>query len=253
MKIVISPAKSLDFEKNIPTKDFSQPIFQQEIATINAELKKINPAQLAEIMHISNKLADLNWQRNQEFSLPFSVENAKQAVYVFDGDVYEGLDVNSLNEYEINKLQQSLRILSGQYGLLKPLDLIQPYRLEMGTKINIKKSKDLYTFWDNKITDALNKELSDGELFINLASNEYFKSINPKKLKVPVVTPIFKDWKGEELKVISFYAKKARGLMVRYIIKNDIQSIEDLKGFDYEGYRFSEQHSTQTNELVFIR
>ncbi len=253
MKIVISPAKSLDFEKNIPTKDFSQPVFQQEIAIINAELKKLNPAQLAEIMHISNKLADLNWQRNQEFSLPFSVENAKQAVYVFDGDVYEGLDVNSLNEYEINKLQQSLRILSGQYGLLKPLDLIQPYRLEMGTKINIKKSKDLYTFWDNKITDALNKELSDGELFINLASNEYFKSINPKKLKVPVVTPIFKDWKGEELKVISFYAKKARGLMVRYIIKNDIQSIEDLKGFDYEGYRFSEQHSTQTNELVFIR
>lgn len=253
MKIVISPAKSLDFEKNIPTKDFSQPVFQQEIAIINAELKKLNPAQLAEIMHISNKLADLNWQRNQEFSLPFSVENAKQAVYVFDGDVYKGLDVNSLNEYEINKLQQSLRILSGQYGLLKPLDLIQPYRLEMGTKINIKKSKDLYTFWDNKITDALNKELSDGELFINLASNEYFKSINPKKLKVPVVTPIFKDWKGEELKVISFYAKKARGLMVRYIIKNDIQNIEDLKGFDYEGYRFSEQHSTQTNELVFIR
>ncbi len=253
MKIVISPAKSLDFEKNIPTKDFSQPVFQQEIAIINAELKKLNPAQLAEIMHISNKLADLNWQRNQEFSLPFSVENAKQAVYVFDGDVYEGLDVNSLNEYEINKLQQSLRILSGQYGLLKPLDLIQPYRLEMGTKINIKKSKDLYTFWDNKITDALNKELSDGELFINLASNEYFKSINPKKLKVPVVTPIFKDWKGEELKVISFYAKKARGLMVRYIIKNDIQNIEDLKGFDYEGYSFSEQHSTQTNELVFIR
>ncbi len=253
MKIVISPAKSLDFEKNIPTKDFSQPVFQQEIAIINAELKKLNPAQLAEIMHISNKLADLNWQRNQEFSLPFSVENAKQAVYVFDGDVYEGLDVNSLNEYEINKLQQSLRILSGQYGLLKPLDLIQPYRLEMGTKINIKKSKDLYTFWDNKITDALNKELSDGELFINLASNEYFKSINPKKLKVPVVTPIFKDWKGEELKVISFYAKKARGLMVRYIIKNDIQNIEDLKEFDYEGYSFSEQHSTQTNELVFIR
>lgn len=253
MKIVISPAKSLDFEKNIPIKDFSQPIFQQEMAAINMELKKLNPTQLAEIMHISNKLADLNWQRNQEFSLPFSVENAKQAVYVFDGDVYEGLDVASFNKNEINKLQQSLRILSGQYGLLKPLDLIQPYRLEMGTKINIKKSKDLYAFWDNKITNALNKELSDGELFINLASNEYFKSINPKKLKVPVVTPIFKDWKGEELKVISFYAKKARGLMVRYIIKNDIQSIEDLKGFDYEGYSFSKQHSTQTNELVFIR
>lgn len=253
MKIVISPAKSLNFEKNIPTKDFSQPIFQQEMATINAELKKLNPAQLSEIMHISTKLADLNWQRNQEFSLPFSTENAKQAVYVFDGDVYEGLDVASLKEKEIKQLQNSLRILSGLYGLLKPLDLIQPYRLEMGTKINIKKNKDLYAFWGNKITDALNNELSDEDLFVNLASNEYFKSINTQKLKVPVITPIFKEWKDNELKIISFYAKKARGLMTRYIIENNIQNAEDLKGFDYEGYSFSQQHSTRTNELVFIR
>ncbi|MDO4228309.1 MAG: peroxide stress protein YaaA [Capnocytophaga sp.] len=253
MKIVISPAKSLNFEREIPTKEYSLPIFQKEIATINAELKKLSPKQLAQLMHISDKLAELNWQRNQEFSLPFSVENARQAVFFFDGDVYDGLDAQSLNSKEISKLQQHLRILSGQYGLLKPLDLMQAYRLEMGTKISIGKAKDLYAFWEEKITTALNNEITDNELFINLASNEYFKSVNVKKLKVPVITPIFKDWKNDELKVISFFAKKARGLMVRYIIKNNIQTIDDLKRFDYEGYGFSEQYSTKSGELVFVR
>lgn len=253
MKIVISPAKSLNFDRNIPIKNHTQPIFQQEMATINSELKKLSPTQLADLMHISEKLADLNWQRNQTFSLPFSTENAKQAAYVFDGDVYDGLDIHSLDNKEVGRLQNSLRILSGQYGLLKPLDLIQPYRLEMGTKISIGKSKDLYDFWKEKITETLNSELSENELFINLASNEYFKAIDTKKLKATVITPIFKDWKDDQLKIISFYAKKARGLMVRYIIKNDIQTFDDLKGFDYEGYSFSEKHSAKKNELVFIR
>lgn len=253
MKIVISPAKSLNFERKIPTNEYTQPIFQKEMATINTELKKLAPKQLAELMHISDKLAELNWQRNQEFSLPFSSQNARQAVFVFDGDVYDGLDAKSLNDKEISKLQGCLRILSGQYGLLKPLDLMQAYRLEMGTKIGIGKAKNLYSFWEEKITIALNNELSDNELFINLASNEYFKAINVKKLKVPVITPIFKDWKNDELKVISFFAKKARGLMVRYIIKNNVQHIDELKGFDYEGYSFSEKHSTKNGELVFVR
>ncbi|MDO4783296.1 MAG: peroxide stress protein YaaA [Capnocytophaga felis] len=253
MKIVISPAKSLNFDRKIPTEKYSQPVFQQEMATINSELKKLTPKQLSELMHISEKLADLNWQRNQEFSLPFSTENAHQAVYVFDGDVYEGLDVYSFDNKEIEKMQNILRILSGQYGLLKPLDLMQPYRLEMGTKFGIGKNKDLYDFWREKITTTLNNELSENELFINLASNEYFKAIDTKKLKTSVIIPIFKDWKNDELKIISFYAKKARGLMVKYIIKNNIQTIDDLKGFDYEGYSFSEKHSTKENELVFVR
>ncbi|CEN36087.1 peroxide stress protein YaaA [Capnocytophaga cynodegmi] len=253
MKIVISPAKSLNFDKNIPTKEYSLPIFQTEMKEVNTELKKLTPNTLAELMHISEKLADLNWQRNQEFSLPFSTKNAKQAAYVFDGDVYDGLDILSLNNNEIEKLQKTLRILSGQYGLLKPLDLIQPYRLEMGTKISIAGSKDLYDFWKDKITNALNNELSDNELFINLASNEYFKAIDVKKLKTSVVTPIFKDWKGDELKIISFYAKKARGLMVKYIIKNDVQTIDGLKGFNYEGYNFSESLSVKKGELIFVR
>lgn len=253
MKIVISPAKSLNFDRKISTNSYTLPIFQEEMKIINTELKKKTPNELSELMNISEKLADLNWQRNQEFSLPFSPENAKQAVYVFDGDVYDGLDVQSFENKEVEKLQQHLRILSGQYGLLKPLDLIQPYRLEMGTKIQIEKAKDLYEFWKDKITNAINHEINPDELFINLASNEYFKAIDTKKLKTKVITPIFKDYKGEELKIISFYAKKARGLMVRYIVKNDIKTIDDLKGFDYEGYTFSEKHSIKENELVFIR
>ncbi|MDO4728954.1 MAG: peroxide stress protein YaaA [Bacteroidota bacterium] len=253
MKIVISPAKSLNFDREIPIKKYTQPIFEQEMKVINEELKKLSPKQLSMMMNISEKLAELNWQRNQKFSQPFSLENAKQAIYVFDGDVYDGIDILSFNGDEVEKLQNSLRILSGQYGLLKPLDLIQPYRLEMGTKIQIKKTNGLYEFWKEKITNTLNNELNEKDLFINLASNEYFKAIDIKKIKSTIITPVFKDWKGDSLKIISFYAKKARGLMVKYIIKNNIQTIDELKGFDYEGYHFSEQHSNKCNELVFIR
>ncbi|CEN44524.1 peroxide stress protein YaaA [Capnocytophaga canis] len=253
MKIVISPAKSLNFERNIPTKEHTQPVFPEKIATVNATLKELSPKQLADLMHISDKLANLNWERNQAFSLPFSLENARQAVYVFDGDVYDGLDVYSLDSKEVERLQFSLRILSGQYGILKPLDLIQPYRLEMGTKISIGRAKNLYDYWKESVTVFLNEELDSNELFVNLASNEYFKVIDYKQIKNQLITPIFKDWKNDELKMISFFAKKARGLMVRYLIKNNIQTLDELKGFDYEGYRFSQQHTTNINEPVFIR
>lgn len=252
MKIVISPAKLLDFKTKVPTQEFTQPIFQKEMALVNSVVKELTPSELSKMMHISDKLAELNWQRNQEFSQPFSLSNARQAVYAFNGDVYEGLDIYSFTNEQVTKLQKRLRILSGLYGILKPLDLIQPYRLEMGTKLRIEKSPNLYEFWKEKITDALNAELSDNELFINLASNEYFSAIDTKKLKTNIITPVFKDWKGDSLKTIVFYAKKARGLMVRYLIKNDIQTFEEIKGFDYEGYTFSEELS-KGNELVFVR
>jgi len=203
-------------------------------------------------MHISQKLADLNWQRHQQLSLPFTPQNTRPALFAYDGDVYEGLDAYSLSETQMDKLQRSLRILSGLYGLLKPLDLIAPYRLEMSIKLPVGKTTNLYAFWKEKITQALNDELQEGELFINLASEEYFKAIDTTKLKVPVITPIFKDYKGDTLKIISFYAKKARGRMVRFLAENEIRSVEDLKGFNADGYAFAEKFS-KGNELVFIR
>src|SRR5690606_25702061 len=198
-------------------------------------------------------LAELNWKRNQEFELPFTQDNARPAVYAFNGDVYTGLDAYSLDQDKINELQERLRILSGLYGILKPLDLIQPYRLEMGTKLTIGSHKNLYKFWKKKITAKLNDELKEDELFVNLASNEYFGAVDEKSLNVPVVTPIFKDWKNDKLKVISFFAKKARGAMVRYIVDTDARSLEDIKGFNTEGYQFSEQYTLKENQPVFVR
>lgn len=252
MKIVISPAKSLDYKSRVPTLEFTEGIFLNEAEKLNAVLKKKSPKKLSELMHISDKLGELNWQRNQEWQLPFTLENSKQAVFAFKGDVYIGLDTYSLSEEKIEQLQQKLRILSGQYGLLKPLDLMQPYRLEMGTKLKVGRKENLYQFWDTKVTDALNVELGNDEIFINLASNEYFKVIKPKLLNVPVITPVFKEYKNGKLKIISFFAKKARGLMVRYIIDNNIETTEDLKGFNYEGYGFDANLSTDM-ELIFTR
>jgi len=252
MKIVISPAKSLDFETNLPINKYTQGVFLDEASKINTILKKKSPKKLSELMSISSNLGELNWQRNQEWKLPFTPENARQAIYAFKGDVFIGLDAYTLNEDQINQLQNKLRILSGQYGLLKPLDLIQPYRLEMGTKLKIGTKKDLYQFWDKKITNELNEELADNDVFINLASNEYFKVIKSKLLNTKIITPVFKDYKDGSLKMISFFAKKARGLMVRYIIDNSIEEIEDLKGFNYDGYMFDENLSSN-NELVFTR
>jgi cytoplasmic iron level regulating protein YaaA (DUF328/UPF0246 family) len=252
MKIVVSPAKSLDFETKLPTKLYTESEFLKKSETVHKVLKKKNPKQLMELMSISDKLADLNWQRNQNWATPFTPENARPAVYAFNGDVYTGLDAYTISEDKLTALQDKLRILSGLYGLLKPLDLMQPYRLEMGTSIPIGSKKNLYEFWKKTVTDSLNKELSKDELFINLASNEYFSAIDTKALKVAVITPEFKDYKDGSLKMISFFAKKARGLMVRYIIDNSIEEIEDLKGFNYDGYMFDENLSSN-NELVFTR
>jgi cytoplasmic iron level regulating protein YaaA (DUF328/UPF0246 family) len=252
MKIVISPAKSLNYETQLPITTYTESAFLSKAVTIQKTLKKKKPKQLMELMDISDKLAELNWQRNQEWNIPFSPENARQAVYAFDGDVYTGLDIYSLSAEKVLVLQEKLRILSGLYGLLKPLDLMQPYRLEMGTKIQIGTKKNLYEFWKKTITDTLNKELSKGELFVNLASNEYFSAVDTKTLKVPVITPEFKDYKDGKLKMISFFAKKARGLMVRYIIDTNAETIDDLKGFNYEGYAF-DANLSKGNTLVFTR
>lgn len=254
MKIVISPAKSLDFETALPTKKYSEAAFLNEAKLVSTKLKEQSPKQLGELMKISEKLSELNWQRNQHWQLPFTPENSRPAVYAFNGDVYSGLDAYSLQNEKIEDLQKSLRILSGLYGVLKPLDLIQAYRLEMGTKFPVGNAKNLHSFWKKKVTQYLNDDLQNDELFVNLASNEYFAAVDIKQLKNPVITPIFKDWKNDKLKVISFFAKKARGLMVRYIIDTNATTITDLKGFNYDGYAFSEEHSDlKKNELVFVR
>lgn len=253
MKIVISPAKSLDFETPLPIQSFTNYNFVKQSVSIDKVLKKQKPKQLMELMSISDKLADLNWQRNQQRNVAeISNENARQAIYAFNGDVYLGLDSYSISEEKIQILQDKLRIISGLYGLLKPLDLMQPYRLEMGTKLAVGKNKNLYEFWKHTITKSLNNELEKGELFINLASNEYFDAIDTKKLKVAVITPEFRDYKDGKLKMISFFAKKARGMMVRYIIDTNAETIEDLKGFNYDGYAFDGNLSNE-NKLIFTR
>jgi uncharacterized protein len=252
MKILLSPAKSLNFEKPLPTKNFSESLFLKQSRQVHKVLKQKSPSALSELMDISDKLADLNWQRNQDWKTPFNTENARPAVFAFDGDVYMGLDAYSIPIEKLDVLQERVRILSGLYGLLKPLDLMQAYRLEMGTKLPIGESKNLYEFWKPIIAKALNKELKKGELFVNLASNEYFSAVDVKALKVPVITPEFKDYKNGKLKIISFFTKRARGLMVRYIIDTNAETVEDLKGFNYDGYRF-DANLSKGNHLVFTR
>ncbi|REH01049.1 peroxide stress protein YaaA [Flavobacterium aquicola] len=252
MKIVLSPAKSLNFEQELPTPKHTESSFLKESRQVHKVLKQQSPKNLSELMAISEKLADLNWKRNQDWKTPFTPDNARPAIYAFDGDVYTGLDAYTIPAEKLDLLQDRLRILSGLYGYLKPLDLIQPYRLEMGTKLPIGESKNLYEFWKKTITNSLNKELKKGELFINLASNEYFSAVDVKALKVPVITPEFKDYKDGKLKMISFFAKKARGLMVRYIIDTNAETIDDLKAFNYEGYQF-DANLSKGNSLVFTR
>ncbi|HWR94995.1 MAG TPA: peroxide stress protein YaaA [Flavobacterium sp.] len=252
MKIVISPAKSLDFESQLPTDKFTKPKFLSDSKIINKVIKQKSPKELSELMSISDALAELNFQRNKKWKTPFTPENARPAIYSFSGDVYIGLDVKTLPLEKLPFLEDRLRILSGLYGLLKPLDLIQPYRLEMGTKIKVGENKNLYDFWKQKLTTSLNKELKKGELFINLASNEYFSAIDTKMLKVPVITPEFLDLKDGKLKMIGFFAKKARGMMVRYIIDSEAKTIDDLKGFNSDGYGF-DANLSKGNKLVFTR
>lgn len=252
MKLVLSPAKSLDFESKLPTAKTTEGYFLAEAERINKLLKKKSARSLSKLMKISDSLGQLNYERNQDWQLPFNKENARQALYAFSGDVYRGLDAYTIDTKKLDKVQDTVRIISGLYGILKPLDLIQPYRLEMGTKMPVGKNKNLYEFWKKKVTQALNDELEDDELFLNLASNEYFKAIDKKALKVPVITVTFKDFKNGEYKMIGFFAKVARGLMTRYIIDTDAKTLDDVKGFNSEGYGYSEELSSDT-ELVFVR
>jgi cytoplasmic iron level regulating protein YaaA (DUF328/UPF0246 family) len=253
MKILISPAKSLDFESKIPTNDSSKIPFLEQTKVLSQKMDLKSKDDLKKLMNISDQLAELNYQRFQDFSFPFTKENARQAVYSFSGDVYKGLDVYTLPEEHIDSMQNSLRILSGLYGLIKPLDLIQPYRLEMGTSLKVNSSNNLYEFWGSSITDYLNQEMGKEEILVNLASKEYFKAVQSKKLKATLVTPIFKDYKNGKLKIISFFAKKARGQMARYILDNGIETLNELKGFDIDGYGFSAEYTLNENEPVFVR
>ncbi len=252
MKIILSPAKSLEFETKATTSKYTQPVFLEQAQKLNAVLKKRSAKQISKLMSVSDALGQLNFQRNQDWNVPFTPENSKQAIYAFRGDVFRGFDIDSLPDNKLDQLQDKLRILSGQYGLLKPLDLMQAYRLEMGTKLKIGRKNNLYQFWDTTITDALNNELKDDEPLINLASKEYFKVIQTKILKTPMITPVFKDFKNGEYKTIMTFAKLARGYMLRYIIDHDIETVEGLKGFTTEGYGFDANMSTET-ELVFTR
>lgn len=241
MLIVISPAKTLDFEAPPKTRKFTIPKFLDDSAELIDELRELEPHKLVDLMGISPKLADLNSNRYHEWSLPFTSRNARQSVLTFKGDVYVGLDADTLTHDELEYAQQHLRILSGLYGVLRPLDLMQPYRLEMGTKLKTRRGKDLYAFWHTRINEALNEDLKEqgDNILVNLASNEYFKSVKPERLEARVITPVFKERKNGEYRMISFFAKKARGLMSRYIIRNRIRDPEDMLGFDFEGYEYN--------------
>lgn len=252
MKLVISPAKSLDFETKLPTEKATQPEFLKQSEKLNSLLKSKSAKSLSKLMHISDNLGQLNYERNQEWTVPFTKDNARAAIYAFNGDVYRGLDAYTIEKNKIDTLQNTVRILSGLYGVLKPLDLMQAYRLEMGTKMKVGTNKNLYEFWKKDITKALNEELEDDEVFVNLASNEYFKSIDTDALKVPVTTVDFKEFKDGKYKIVAIYAKVARGLMARYIVDTNAKTINDLKGFNAEGYGLSDELSTDHN-LVFTR
>lgn len=253
MLIVISPAKTLDFESAPITDKVTQPRFLDRSQQLIDGLKKLGAADIASLMKLSDKLAGLNVARFAGWQTPFTADNAKQAVFAFKGDVYTGLDADTLDDKGIDYAQVHLRILSGLYGVLRPLDLIQPYRLEMGTRFGVGGASDLYGFWGDTLREAIQQDeaLADGVL-INLASNEYFKALQAKKLKARIITPVFKDWKNGQYKMISFYAKKARGLMSRYIIDERLQQPEAIQGFDREGYRFSAEMS-DGDDWVFIR
>ena len=253
MKIIISPAKSLDFDSELNSQNVSVPKFLEKTLAINSILKQKSPSDLMKLQSISEKLSDLNWKRNLEFSRNHNDDNSRPAIFAFNGDVYEGLDVKTLNVKKIDFLQNNLRIISGLYGVLKPLDLIQPYRLEMGTKISINGSSNLYEYWSNDITKFLSDELLSSEFLLNLASNEYFSAIDKSKINSEIISPIFKDFKNGKLKIISFYAKKARGMMVRYVADHLIDSYDNLLSFNYGGYIFNENETTVRNQPVFTR
>ena len=252
MKVLLSPAKSLDYKTQLPTEKNSFLCFEKEAEYLNSILKRKSPKDLSSLMGISSKIADLNYERNHDWSLPFNDKNARQAVYAFSGDVYRGLDAYSIDDDKIDFMQSTVRIISGLYGLIKPLDLIQPYRLEMGTKLSFDNNKNLYEYWREKITNQLNLELSENEPVLNLASNEYFKAIDTKVIKSDVYSANFKQLKDGNYKTIAIFSKKARGMMTRYIIENNINDISSLKSFNFDGYVYHKDLSSD-KELVFTR
>ncbi|MCW8091771.1 peroxide stress protein YaaA [Alteromonas sp. ASW11-130] len=254
MLVVVSPAKNLDYESNVPVTQYTQPEMMEHTQKLVEVCRELSPADLASLMSISDKLATLNANRFSNFTLPFTIENAKQALFAFNGDVYTGLDAYSLDDDTIHYAQSHLRILSGLYGLLKPLDLMQPYRLEMGTKLNTPAGPDLYTYWGDAITHKVNEAMqAQGDnILINLASNEYFRAVKKSKIEGMIITPVFKDKKNGQYKTISFFAKKARGMMARYILQNQVSDVDALKSFADQGYAYSEEQSSAT-QLVFLR
>ena len=254
MLLVISPAKSLDFESAPATRKHSQPAFLADARALVDELKELGPGEISDLMHISTRLGELNCDRFNEWSPPFTRGNARQAVLAFKGDVYMGMRAWDFSERDFTWAQKRVRILSGLYGLLKPLDLIQPYRLEMGTAFANARGRDLYDFWGDRLTDALRDELEGHRTrtVVNLASNEYWNAVRPERLEARVVTPVFKDLKNGRYKFISFFAKKARGAMIAHVVRNRIDTVKGLKDFDWQGYRFSPEQST-ADDLVFLR
>lgn len=254
MLTVISPAKTLDFETPPGTRKSTVPALLDRSAELVEDMRKLDPGDIRALMGVSENIAQLNHRRFMNWSTPFSLGNAKQSLLAFKGDVYTGLDADTLSTADLAFAQQHLRILSGLYGVLRPLDLMQPYRLEMGVKFTNRGGNNLYEFWGDTLTDNLNRQLkkTKSDVLLNLASQEYFKSIKPKALNAEIITPVFKDLKSGKYKVISFFAKKARGQMARYIIEKGVQDPAKLKRYRVGGYRYNKQQST-ARELVFTR
>ena len=254
MLTVISPAKTLDFDTPTVTDAYTQPAHLTQSRKLVRRLRELSAADISKLMSVSDNLAELNQQRFKQWKTPFKPENARQALFAFKGDVYLGLDAYSMTTEDVEFAQDHLRILSGLYGLLRPLDLMQAYRLEMGTRLDTEQGSNLYQFWDDRITRSLNQELkqSKSQTLVNLASGEYFKSIKPKQLEAEIITPAFKEYRDGQYKFIQFYAKKARGLMARYLIDKKIDDPAALKGFDYAGYSYRPELSDD-HEWVFTR
>ncbi|KXO86942.1 hypothetical protein AYK86_11055 [Acinetobacter venetianus] len=254
MLALISPAKTLDYETALPTDTYTQPRLLEQSQQLIDVCRKLSATEIATLMSVSEKIANLNVDRFRDWNADFDFSNARQALFAFKGDVYTGLDAYHLKDQDIDFAQQHLRMLSGLYGLLRPLDLMMPYRLEMGTKLKNNRGHNLYEFWGSIITDQINQDLAkiDAKVLVNLASDEYYKSVNEKKIQAEIIKPVFLDQKNGKYKVISFYAKKARGLMARYLIENQLNQAEQLKVFDSEGYYFDAE-SSSNKELVFKR
>jgi cytoplasmic iron level regulating protein YaaA (DUF328/UPF0246 family) len=250
--MIVSPAKKLDFESVAPIEIYKQPEFLETSKKLIKDLKKLKSTDLQKLMGISENLAQFNLERYQNFKTPFDLKNSKQAIFAFKGDTYIGLDIDSLDKKDIDYADKNLRILSGLYGVLKPLDLMQAYRLEMGTSFGIGSNKNLYELWRETNTRAIESDLKGKSALVNLASKEYFSSIDFKALTKPVITPVFKEEKNGKLKIISFNAKRARGMMANFIIKNKIKDADDLENFNMDNYKFDKSLSSKS-ELVFRR